>query len=757
MATNDTAKHAWRFFRAGGSDQVALTTGDDIAHLAELDQKLWTALSFPTEGIRADIKTLELLDTDHDKRVRAPEVLAAVDWLNKRLTTLDGLVEGKDTVPLAAINTETEEGKGLLEAARRVLSDMGKGDAGSISLADIQDTERIFSSTPFNGDGILPPESVSDPEIQKTLQEVADTIGTETDRSGKPGVSQAQVDAFFAAAADRLAWRKQLADDAKILPLGPETEAAAAALTAVRTKIDDYFTRCALAAFDGRSVAPLSRSDADYVALADGALTDGTAALAEFPLSKIDAEATLSLEKGINPYWQAAIDTARAKLFTPMGVGGVLTRSEWNKIKAAFDPYFAWTAGEAGKAVAAIDDERLAALLGGKQADAIKKLIEKDAALAPAYARLAEIEQLLLYHTHLYELLNNMVNMSQLYKPTAWPIFRVGTLYLDGRACTLCFHVADVGAHSAGVTEGNCCLVYCEISKPGSGEKRTVCAPVTAGVAKTLSIGRNGVFYDVDGQDWEAKIVKLLDHAISLKEAFWMPWRKIVSTLSGQITKMLASKQEAATANVAAQASAKLESATTAPAAAAPAPKKVEGAALASSVAAVGIAVGLIGQAVGGLVKTASELPVWKSLLGVVAVILVVSLPSVILTWFKLRARDLAPILNACGWAVNRRLGFSLKLGRLFTLESALPPGSKRCLTDPYADRKPWWTWFLLILVILGAAAGVYFKFFCPRCKGTAAPAEKPAVEAPAAPAEKPPAEAPAATKPADAPATPAS
>ncbi|MBP5226974.1 MAG: hypothetical protein J6336_06280 [Kiritimatiellae bacterium] len=750
MATNDTTKHVWRFFRAGGSDQVALTTGSDIANLAGLDQKLWTALSFPIEGIRADATTLALLDTDHDKRVRAPEILAAVDWLNKRLTTLDGLVEGKDTVPLATINTETEEGKALLEAVRRVLSDMDKANAESISLADIQDTERIFSSTPFNGDGILPPESVEDAEIQQTLKEVADTIGTETDRSGKPGVSQKQVDAFFAAAEARLAWRKQGTDKPEILPLGAGTEAAAAALTAIRTKIDDYFTRCALAAFDGRSIAPLSRSDADYVALADGALTDGTAGLAEFPLSKIDAEATLSLEKGINPFWQQAIDTARKALFTPMGVGAVLTRSEWNRIKAAFDPYFAWTAGEAGKEVASITDERLSALLTGKQAAAIKALIEKDAALAPAYARLAEIEQLLLYHTHLYELLNNMVNMSQLYKPTEWPIFRVGTLYLDGRACTLCFHVADVAAHSTGVTEGNCCLVYCEITRPGSGEKRTVCAPVTAGVAKTLSVGRNGVFYDVDGQDWEAKIVKLLDHAISLKEAFWMPWRKIVSTLSGQITKMLASKQEAATANVAAQATGAVTAATTAPAAGAAQPKKVEGAALASSVAAVGIAVGLIGQAVGGLVKTASELPVWKSLLGVVAVILVVSLPSVILTWFKLRARDLAPILNACGWAVNRRLGFSLKLGRLFTLESVLPPGSKRCLTDPYADRKPWWFWMLLVLVVLGIASGIYFKFFCPCCKGGAEPADKPAAEAPAEPAA-PAAPAPAAETPAPA------
>ncbi len=171
---------------------------------------------------------------------------------------------------------------------------------------------------------------------------------------------------------------------------------------------------------------------------------------------------------------------------------------------------------------------------------------------------------------------------------------------------------------------------------------------------------------------------------------------------------------------------------------------------MASSVAAVGIAVGLIGQAVGGLVKTASELPVWKSLLGVVAVILVVSLPSVILTWFKLRARDLAPILNACGWAVNRRLGFSLKLGRLFTLESVLPPGSKRCLTDPYADRKPWWFWMLLVLVVLGIASGIYFKFFCPCCKGGAEPADKPAAEAPAEPAA-PAAPAPAAETPAPA------
>ena len=64
-------RHAWRFFRAGGFDQVRLDSGADILALDQLDQKLWVALSCPTRGLEFDSRTLDLIDTDHDGRIRA--------------------------------------------------------------------------------------------------------------------------------------------------------------------------------------------------------------------------------------------------------------------------------------------------------------------------------------------------------------------------------------------------------------------------------------------------------------------------------------------------------------------------------------------------------------------------------------------------------------------------------------------------------------------------------------------------------------
>jgi hypothetical protein len=49
--------HVWKFFRAGGFDQVKLETGADLMHLHELDLKLWVALACPTKGLEFDAAT----------------------------------------------------------------------------------------------------------------------------------------------------------------------------------------------------------------------------------------------------------------------------------------------------------------------------------------------------------------------------------------------------------------------------------------------------------------------------------------------------------------------------------------------------------------------------------------------------------------------------------------------------------------------------------------------------------------------------
>jgi hypothetical protein len=47
--TSNGSKHKWRFYRAGGFDQVSLDHGADLLALDQLDQKLWVALACPAK------------------------------------------------------------------------------------------------------------------------------------------------------------------------------------------------------------------------------------------------------------------------------------------------------------------------------------------------------------------------------------------------------------------------------------------------------------------------------------------------------------------------------------------------------------------------------------------------------------------------------------------------------------------------------------------------------------------------------------
>src|SRR5580658_6229972 len=142
--------HRWRFFRAGGFDQVKLETGADLMSLADLDQKLWVALACPIAGLEFDPKTAALIDTDHDGRIRAPELIAAVKWAGAMLKNPDDLVKGSDAVPLSAINDASPEGAQLLASAKQILANLGRKDANAISLADASDASQIFSNTVLN-------------------------------------------------------------------------------------------------------------------------------------------------------------------------------------------------------------------------------------------------------------------------------------------------------------------------------------------------------------------------------------------------------------------------------------------------------------------------------------------------------------------------------------------------------------------------------------------------------------------------------
>lgn len=733
-------RHVWRFFRAGGFDQVRLDSGADLAALDQLDQKLWVALSCPARGIEADARTLDLIDTDGDGRIRVPEVLAAVKWACANLKDPGVLVKGGDALPLSAINDATDEGRRLLASARRILASLGKPDATSITVADTTDTGRIFGQTRFNGDGVVPPDAADDDATKALIAEAIACVGGEPDRSGKPGVSLAKVEQFFAELQAYAAWCQQAETDAAaILPLGDGTAAAFAALQAVRAKVDDYFTRCRLAAFDPRATSALNRPEADFLALAAKELSAADSAVASFPLARVEAGRPLPLAEGVNPAWADAIGRLRTLVVAPLlgADKASLTPDEWAAIVAKFTPYEAWLRRKAGAAVEKLGLARVREILASGGRAAIEALIAQDKALEPEMQAIAAVERLVRYYRDLYQLLNNFVTFADFYSMRRKAVFQFGTLYLDGRACDLCVRVDDPAKHAALATLSKTCLVYCECTRRGSPEKMLIAAAFTDGDSDHLMVGRNGVFYDRKGQDWDATIVKIIEHPISIRQAVWSPYKRIARMIGEQIEKMAAARDKAVTDKAAAEvegASKAVEAGKPAP----PTPAPFDIAKFAGIFAAIGLALGAIGTALAAIVSGFLNLAPWQMPLVILGVMVLISGPSVILAWLKLRQRNLGPILDASGWAVNARAKINIPFGRALTGVAKLPPGSKRCLVDPYAQRSParWLVPLLIILALAACAAYWYFGHYKPSLEKKDAP-PPPKAEAPA---EQPPA-----------------
>ena len=91
-------------------------------------------------------------------------------------------------------------------------------------------------------------ESARDEQTKAVIGEIIACVGADNDRSGKPGVSQTRVEQFFSEAQAYSDWWKKAESNPEILPLGEQTASAAVTLRAVKAKVDDYFTRCQLAA-----------------------------------------------------------------------------------------------------------------------------------------------------------------------------------------------------------------------------------------------------------------------------------------------------------------------------------------------------------------------------------------------------------------------------------------------------------------------------------------------------------------------------
>jgi hypothetical protein len=707
-------KYRWTFYRAGGVDQVVLGDGDDLAHLDQLDQKLWLALSCPTRGLEFESRTLDLVDTDHDGHIRPAEILGAVRWARDAFRNLGDLFHAEAKVKLAAIKEDTDLGKALLAEARHILQVVGQDKAEVITLEDIADTSKILAATRFNGDGILPAESAGDEAAAQAVRDIIAALGSQLDRSGKPGIDQALVDKFFDQAATLIAWLDEGDKSGAASVLGEGTDAAAAALTAVRAKIDDYFARCDLVGFDGRAAAGLNPPEAEFVALGAKTLTATAEPIAKLPLATVAAQRALPLSAGLNPAWVDAIATFVTTVVHPIlgQEAATLSESDWKLIQDKLAPYFAWQAGKPVTDLGGIPAARLRELAASNLRASLTDLIAKDTAEGDQNQKVEQVEKMILFHRDLVRLLRNFVNFSEFYGKRQ-AIFQTGTLFIDGRSCDLCLPVDDASKHASLAGLARAYLLYCDCTRK-SGEKRSIVAAVTGGQTDNLMVGRNGVFCDRKGNDWDATVTRIVENPIGIRQAFWTPYKSFVRMIEEQVAKRASAADQDARKKVETAAAATAHSDKTKADDKKPEPKKVD----VGTVAAIGVAVGGIATFVSSLLAMFFGLGIWMPL-GFLGLMLAISGPAMLIAWLKLRQRNVGPILDANGWSVNAMAKINVPFGAALTQVAALPRGARREFRDPFAEKKSPWRLYLFLLLVLALAALWYVGYLDPHLPGS--------------------------------------
>jgi hypothetical protein len=197
----------------------------------------------------------------------------------------------------------------------------------------------------------------------------------------------------------------------------------------------------------------------------------------------------------------------------------------------------------------------------------------------------------------------------------------------------------------------------------------------------------------------------VIENPISIRQAFWAPYKKLVRLIEEQVAKRAAAAEAASDAKIGAAATA----AATADKAR-PEPKKID----VGTVAALGVAFGAIGTLLATLAGYFSgilKLPFWQVCLALVGIVLLISAPSMLIAWLKLRQRNLGPILDANGWAINGRVKMNVPFGGSLTQVATLPPGAQPTAAVNYPEPPTALPKFILTIVAICFLASLLNHF----------------------------------------------
>jgi len=81
-------------------------------------------------------------------------------------------------------------------------------------------------------------------------------------------------------------------------------------------------------------------------------------------------------------------------------------------------------------------------------------------------------------------------------------------------------------------------LLYAEVTgRQEKDIKFEIVAAVTSGTAGRLRLGKRGIFFTIDGREWDAQIVDIVENPISISESVRAPFQQFTSFIRKQVDK----------------------------------------------------------------------------------------------------------------------------------------------------------------------------------------------------------------------------
>ncbi|MEW5849325.1 MAG: kinesin [Myxococcota bacterium] len=641
---------------------------DDLVAAVRLPEALWMATACPTAGLRCDSRFLELMDTDGNGRIRVEEMRAAVAFTSRMLQDHSGCDAGSDVLRLGHLSADASH---VRAAALLLLEHLNASTRDAVSWEQVRGADALLREHHIHGDGVVAPEAIQEPRLAQLARDVMRAFPPRKNRAGQEGFDVDRVESFRAR---RKAALEHLDRGERVKVLGPRSVEVAQDVERVTPRVDEFFLQCRLVASQPEALAHLKLKGEKLDALV-GNPRGLDEALASLPLASLDPDGILMWSRLNRGPLHEVLQRIHDEAAPHVGAGERMTEAQWRALKECAQEILAWYRPtqddpvlRLGDALRTITDDEL---------NRLRAFSEEDLALRDRVAAMGDLERLVLNQRWLLSFANNFISMPDLYAPDRHALFERGRLVLAGRELSFAVLVPDRAAHSKLAEEGTMFIAYVALQRRGGEESLEVAVPVTWGTSAGFAVGKRGVFYDHLGQEYDATITHVVRQPVSLWEAATAPFTRIGRFIGGKIEALSQAGEKSLDVG--------LETAYTGAAKKEPVPAATPAPGTGALIAGGGVAFAAVGSSLAfmmGQLKSLTLLDVFNAML---AVVLVVSAPSALLGWLKLRKRNLAIVLEGAGWALNDRLMLTRELGALFTRRPPRPANSRVELKDTVA------------------------------------------------------------------------